>query len=225
MTEGKSKQRKQNDKRIGRIPEKKIADSKKAKLQRIKEENKWVEICWWCNRPKVDCICWRPTKYDHKYCEDMVNYFEKCQAEILVDVKFFQPNKNSTISTILNPHNEDETVDAGNVKEISQKLVMTRFPTFVRYARSIWVNKTTLYEWADKHPEFSNSLRQCNEIAEIILLENWLQWIYNSQFTQFLLKNNYGYKDKTEVETKQSISFEITDEQRAKLLERMELDE
>jgi len=117
----------------------------------------------------------RPTLYKKEYCEHIVNYFERCQAEILVDVKFFQPNKNATISTILNPLNEDETVDAGNVKEISQKLVMQRFPTFARYARSIGVTKTTLYEWADVYPEFSYSMRQCNEIAESILVENGLQ--------------------------------------------------
>jgi len=155
----------------------------------------------------------RPTKYKAKYCEDIVNYFERCQAEILVDVKFFQPNKNATISTILNPLNEDETVDAGNVKEISQKLVMQRFPTFARYARSIGVNKTTLYEWADQHTEFSNSIKQCNEISESILVENGLQWTYNSQFAQFILKNNHWYKDKSEVENtiKMFSEDELTD--------------
>lgn len=142
----------------------------------------------------------RPTKYNSKYVKEIVEYFERCQAEIMVDVKFFQPNKNATISTILNPLNEDETLEAGNVKEIAQKLVMQRFPTIIRFARMIWVNKTTIYERAKKHKDFSNALDECISITEAILLENWLQWTYNSQFAMFLLKNNHWYKDKSEVE-------------------------
>lgn len=144
-------------------------------------------------------IFWRPTKYDSKYCKQIVEYFERCQAEIMVDVKFFQPNKNSTISTILNPLNEEETLDTWNVKEIAQKLVMQRFPTIIRFARKIWVNKTTIYEWEKNHKDFSNALEECKSISEAILLENGLQWTYNPQFAMFLLKNNHWYKDKTEV--------------------------
>jgi hypothetical protein len=90
----------------------------------------------------------------------------------MVDVKFFQPNKNSTISTILNPNNQEETLETGNVKEISQKLVMQRFPTFIRFARSIGVDSSTLYEWKGKYQEFSLSMNECLKIQEAILLEN-----------------------------------------------------
>ena len=149
----------------------------------------------------------RPTKYDPKYCKEIVDYFERCQAEIMVDVKFFQPNKNS-INTILNPLNEEETLKAGNVKEIAQKLVMQRFPTIIRFARMIWVNKTTIYERAKKHKDFSNALDECKNISEAILLENWLQWTYNPQFAIFLLKNNHWYKDKSEIDTTVTILSE-----------------
>lgn len=165
----------------------------------------------------------KPSLYKKEYCEDIVNYFERCQAEILVDVKFFQPNKNSTISTILNPLNEDETVDAGNVKEISQKLVMQRFPTYARYARTIGIFKSTLYLWANLYEEFSDSMKQCNEIAESILVENWLQWTYNSQFAQFILKNNHWYKDKQEVDNNNINidSKELTPEQIRVIIDKM----
>ncbi len=151
----------------------------------------------------------RPTKYKEEYCEQIIDYFEKCQAEIMVDIKFFMPNKNATISTILNPLNESETLDAWNVKEIAQKLVMQRFPTYVRFARSIGVNKTTLYEWATENKKFSNSMDICKDISEAILLENGLQWLYNPAFAQFLLKNNYWYKDQSEV--KSLVNLGITD--------------
>lgn len=141
----------------------------------------------------------RPTKYKEEYCDKIVEYFEKCQAEIMLDVKFFHPNKNSTISTILNPLNEDETLDAWNVKEITQKLVMQRFPTYVRFARSIGVNKSTLFEWKTESPKFSDSMDICKDISEAILIENWLQGTYNPTFAQFLLKNNHWYTDQKDI--------------------------
>jgi hypothetical protein len=153
-----------------------------------KEKNKW----------------WRPTDYDPKYCTEIVDYFERCQAEILVDISFFQPNKNVWVEQIFNPLPKEDDIDttlpSWPVKKIEQKLVMQRFPTLVRFARMIGVNKSTLYEWKSKHKEFSDSMEECMQIAEAILLENWLQWTYNSAFAQFLLKNNHWYSDKTQTE-------------------------
>lgn len=37
-------------------------------------------------------------------------------------------------------------------------------------------------------------------MQEGILIENGLNGTFNAQFAQFVLKNNHGYKDKTEVE-------------------------
>lgn len=202
---------------------KQMRKAKKEKTDKLKKENPNKEICWGCNRIKEDCICWRPTDYDPKYCKEIIDYFEKCQAEIMVDVRFFQPNKNSTISTILNPLNEEETLETGNVKEIAQKLVMNRFPTFIRFARSIWVTHTTLYERKSKYEEFSYSMNECIKIQEAILLENWLQWTYNSAFAQFLLKNNHWYTEKTEVHNTHKIELDPEDE--AKVDELMEMND
>lgn len=155
----------------------------------------------------------RPTKYKEEYCEMIVEYFEQAKAEILVDVSFYNTNKEESMSQIINPIPIDpkdaDLLNAWPVKKIEQKIAMNMFPSYVRFARRIGVNKTTLFEWAQHHPEFSNSMKVCNEIAETILLENWLQGIYNAWFTQFLLKNNYWYKDKSEVDT--SIKMEVTE--------------
>lgn len=181
----------------------------KPKKPRVdKKKTTEEKLCGRCSKPKWDwewtCNCWRPTKYDPKYCDDIVAYFERCQAEILIDIKFFQPNKNVSVETILNPlakeNDVDNTLQAWAVKAIDQKLVMQRFPTYVRYARNIGVSKSTLFEWAEHHKEFSDAIGICKDIWEAILLENWLQGTYNSPFVQFLLKNNYGYKDKIETE-------------------------
>lgn len=173
------------------------------------KEKRWRQWEWWG----------RPTKYKEEYCEHIIDYFEKCQAEIMVDIKFFQPNKNATISTILNPLNESETLEAWNVKEIAQKLVMQRFPTYVRYARSIGVSKSTLFERATEYKKFSDSMDICKDISEAILLENWLQWLYNPTFAQFLLKNNYWYKDQSEVKNQVNLGLgDLTNKQKEAIL-------
>ena len=77
---------------------------------------------------------------------------------------------------------------------------MQRFPTMVRYWLSIDVDESTFEDWEKLYPEFLRARTKCKKIQEAILVENWLQWTYNSQFVQFLLKNNHGYKDKTETE-------------------------
>lgn len=146
---------------------------------------------------------WRPTKYKEEYCDDIIKYFETCQAEILLDVKFFQWNKNNPISKILNPlakEEKEETLNASSVKEITQKLVMTRFPTFIRYALKIGVDEETMLDREKLYPEFLGARAKCKRIQEAILVENWLQWTYNSQFAMFILKNNHWYKDKSETE-------------------------
>lgn len=120
------------------------------------------------------------------------------------------PNKNVTVEKMLNPlakeSDEGETLQAGAVKSVEQKLVMTRFPTFIRYALSIWVDDDTIQERWKEHKEFSVSIERCKRIQEAILLENGLQWTYNSHFAQFVLKNNHWYKDKKEVDH----SWELT---------------
>lgn len=87
------------------------------------------------------------------------------------------------------------------------------FPSIARFAVNIGVNKTTIYEWAKNHPEFSNALKECQEIQEDIIVNNSLKGTYNGSFAQFLLKNNYGYRDKQEVEqTVQEIKIDTQDE-------------
>lgn len=161
----------------------------------------------------------RPSKYDPTYCDKIIEYFEQCKAEVLVDISFYNTNKDWAIAQIINPlydnPEEWDLLNTWSVKRIEQKIVMNKFPSYVRFARMIGVAKSTLFEWALEHKEFSDSMKVCNDIAETILLENWLQNIYNPWFVQFLLKNNYGYKDKSEVESKVSMEIiELTEKQK-----------
>lgn len=132
----------------------------------------------------------RPPKYKVEYVEGIVHYFLACQQVILVDRTYYNPNPSLK---------EEEEGIKWPIKSEQQKIVMDRFPTFQRYAQVINVDEDTMLAWEKKYPEFHGARRRCKKIQEAILLENWLQWTYNSQFVQFLLKNNFGYSDKTEV--------------------------
>lgn len=121
----------------------------------------------------------RPTKYDPKYIQEMIDFFKR-----------------------------DYTIRKNGKTEACD------FPSIARFAVNIDVNKSTIYEWADKHPDFSNALKKCQEMQEDIIVNNSLKGSYNGAFAQFLLKNNFGYKDRQEVEqTVQQIQISKEDEQ------------
>lgn len=87
------------------------------------------------------------------------------------------------------------------------------FPSIARFAVNIDVANSTIYEWANKHPEFSVALKKCQEMQEDIIVNNSLKGSYNGAFAQFLLKNNFGYRDKQEVDqTIQEIKIDTQDE-------------
>lgn len=57
------------------------------------------------------------------------------------------------------------------------------------------VNKSTLYEWASKHPEFSNMLKVLNNTQERKLLSGGLSGDFNSMITKLVL-SKHDYSDK-----------------------------
>lgn len=107
----------------------------------------------------------RPTKYDPKYCQEMLDFFDRNYTQ--------------------KKHGKTEACD---------------FPSVAGFARRIGVAKSTLYEWAKHCADFSNVLERCKDIQEDILISNSLKGSYNASFSQFLLKNTHGFKDRQEVE-------------------------
>lgn len=52
----------------------------------------------------------------------------------------------------------------------------------------------------EKYPLFSKAYARAFEAQQRDIVDNALKNRYNSQFAQFVLKNNHGWKDKSEVE-------------------------
>ena len=94
-----------------------------------------------------------------------------------------------------------EFFDSDYTKKKNGKVEACDFPSIAGFARKLKVNKQTLYNWGDKHPEFLDVLKQCKDIQEDILISNALKGAYSAPFTQFLLKNTHGFRDKVEQET------------------------
>ena len=87
-----------------------------------------------------------------------------------------------------------KTISIGNA---SNSIV----PTAAGLSIYLGVNKSTLYAWAEDHPEFSDTLDFLNEMQEYELTNNGLSGKFSGVITKLMLAN-HGYTDKTEVDNK-----------------------
>ena len=74
-------------------------------------------------------------------------------------------------------------------------------PKIVSFALRIGVNKTTLYEWEKKYPEFSNALGKIRSRQEERLLDDGIYGgkEINATIVKLALTNNHGYKDRSDI--------------------------
>lgn len=126
----------------------------------------------------------RPTKYDSKYVQEMIDFFN-------VDAV------RETTKTI--------TTKNGTIIE-EEGYLPNPMPFFIDFADKIGVHHDTLAEWANgkdengklKHPEFSAAYSQVKKYQERHLVNNALLNNYNAGFASLVAKNWLGWKDKTE---------------------------
>jgi DNA modification methylase len=117
--------------------------------------------------------------------------------------------KKSYAKLMLDFFTRDYTVKNG------RKTEAVNYPTFERFALNIGVSRDTIYEWGNKHPEFSDMLNKCKQIQEDIIIVNTLKGNYHASFAQFLLKNRFNYHDKIQTEQSSEVKIVIdeSDEQ------------
>ena len=94
-----------------------------------------------------------------------------------------------------------------NYKEYGEQVV----PSVSGLAIALDVNKSTLYEWAEKKAEFSVTLEKIKETQETKLINKGLAGEFQATITKLMLAN-YGYHEKQEIETitKDPIKVTIT---------------
>lgn len=128
----------------------------------------------------------RPTKYDPKYCEELLAFFDVDPWTL-----------------------EEKVMTRRDGSEVSEAVRLpTRLPTFERFAHKIGVHVDTMIEWANKkdeagnlvHPEFSEAYKRAKQLQKDLLVENGLQGLYNTPWSIFLAKNITDLRDKQEHE-------------------------
>lgn len=117
----------------------------------------------------------RPTKYEPRYCDEIVAFFS---GEVY-----------------------EQTLDQ-NGKPI---YIPNKFPTMARFAANIGVHRATLLEWCDSHPDFFDAYKEAQSLQEAWLVEGAMVGAYVSNFSIFTAKNVLGWRDKQpDEETNQS---------------------
>lgn len=129
----------------------------------------------------------RPTKYEDKYCDEVIEFFNKPPFEY---VEIEQENEET-----------GEKVKTIALDKFQNPIrVPCPLPTKERFAFSIGVHRSTLIEWAGKYPEFSYAIKKAEDLQKDILIQNGLVQSYDKTFAIFVAKNVTDMSDKKELD-------------------------
>ena len=149
--------------------------------------------CGKCRKPKP-CKCGQPTKYDPKYCDELIEFFSEVRYTKEIKKERITEHKNGTMT-----------------REVEYILVPSGLPFLSAFARKIGVCVDTLHEWANgrtgkdddaplKHPEFSDAYKKAKELQKEFLINNGLQGLYPPASFIFTAKNITDMRDKVETD-------------------------
>lgn len=143
----------------------------------IMDETPVAVVCRRCKKKKgeteKDCNCGRPTKYTENTLALAYEYLDKCKDE-----------------------EEERTKQINDKKgyEMTEYKLRVKFPKIAGLARYLGVIKPTIYDWAEKYPEFSYLLEVLYAIQEDTLVDKGLSGDYNPTLAKMML-TKHGYKD------------------------------
>jgi len=120
----------------------------------------------------------RPTTYDKKYCQMIVDFFDR-----------------------------DHTKQVCTGTDIDGKKIMktvaNELPLFTSFAYSIGTVRDTLNEWVHVHKDFSAAHKIAYELQESMLVDNTIHNLYAQPGAIFTMKNLLRWTDRSEIiETK-----------------------
>jgi hypothetical protein len=125
---------------------------------------------------------WRPTMYRPEFVQMLLDFFARPAFQV-----------------------------AGNDPErgVSGAIVGAYiFPTLERFAATIGVTDTTLWNWATekdrdgkpKHPDFLDAYKRAKNIQKAVLIEGGMAGVFNSPFAQLAARNLGGWRQDPEHE-------------------------
>lgn len=121
----------------------------------------------------------RPTKYSVKFIKQVEKYLQENVDEVVQVVKQSNSNKGY---------------------EMYENKLKVKLPTVEGFALYIGVSKSTVYEWKDIYPEFSDALDRIVEEQRSRLLNSGLSGDYNPTIAKLVLASNHGMSDKQEID-------------------------
>lgn len=119
-----------------------------------------------------------PSDYKPEYCDQIIAFF---------DVPTFR----EVPETWYNPD--------GSVKRESLKLVANPPAHIGQFARTIGVDKGTVYKWAQRHPEFGKSVAYAHDMRRAMIIDNALLGLYNPVFAKLAAANMFNWHDRQDV--------------------------
>lgn len=165
------------------MAKKKTARSTKKKLQRDKRTGRITHGV--AQKTNKNGTAGKPTAYDSKYCDDILEFFSGKKYERVV---------------IEEEHKETKQ---GRTDRVKYRYVPNDLPHLEAFARSIGVTYQTLYNWAhdkdkeDKfvHPEFAEAYATAKQLQKEWLIDNGLMGNYPPASFIFVAKNITDMKD------------------------------
>ena len=123
----------------------------------------------------------RPTKYDPKYCDMLIEFFDRKPYEHVMTV------------------NDDGGKCVATNKHGAPVMSPCEFPTFERFAYSIGVHRETLRNWCETNGEFFAAYKKAEMLQKDILIQNGLMGAYEKTFAIFTAKNVTDMRDRQDI--------------------------
>lgn len=117
----------------------------------------------------------RPSKYDPKFIDSVDPYLESRKDQLV---------------PVIREGKENICYDG--------KMTVL-LPTLEGFALFIGVNKSTLYEWEQKHEEFSDALGRIRTEQKERLMNMGLSGHYNSTIAKLILSANHKMTERTDI--------------------------
>lgn len=128
------------------------------------------------------------SKYKEEYCDLILSFFAEPDIEVIYEESYYQN---------------------GNMKSRKPIILPPKYPTFELFAASLGVVPDTLRNWCDTYPRFRLAYAQAKTLQLGIAKKNGVSKMYDGGFLKFVLVNDHGMTDKTNVEQSQEAPFEV----------------
>ena len=101
-------------------------------------------------------------------------------------------------------HGEGDDASTTRVFGVDQTVV----PSAEGLARNLDVNRSTLYEWKDKHERFSDTLDAIEALQKIILIDKGLRGLFSPAIAKLML-HNHGLNDRIDKTVATDMKIEV----------------